>query len=169
MSIESREHGNQHKVVKGGDGIMFPLDPGVAMRLDAVRQLEVKAQEALFGGVSAAVAKMNGSVSAAAAGDFASANACARSPRRKEILETAMSHVTEDRQSTHGKPEQSFQMIASLWSAYLGREVSAVDVTAMMALLKVARLRDNPGHADNWVDLAGYAACGGELALASDA
>jgi hypothetical protein len=32
-----------------------------------------------------------------------------------------------------------------------------------MALLKLARVRVNPGHVDNWLDLAGYAACGAEL------
>jgi hypothetical protein len=35
----------------------------------------------------------------------------------------------------------------------------------MMALLKVARIATGHGKADNWVDLAGYAACGGELEL----
>jgi hypothetical protein len=34
----------------------------------------------------------------------------------------------------------------------------------MLALLKVARIRSNPKHADNWIDIAGYAACGGEIA-----
>ena len=34
----------------------------------------------------------------------------------------------------------------------------------MMALLKIARISKNPQHMDNWVDLAGYAACGGEIA-----
>jgi len=33
----------------------------------------------------------------------------------------------------------------------------------MMALMKIARLRHNHGHADSWIDLAGYAACGGEI------
>ncbi len=32
-----------------------------------------------------------------------------------------------------------------------------------MALLKIARIATGHGKADNWVDLAGYAACGGEL------
>ena len=34
----------------------------------------------------------------------------------------------------------------------------------MCAQIKLARLKSNAAHADNWVDLAGYAACGGELA-----
>lgn len=30
-------------------------------------------------------------------------------------------------------------------------------------LLKIARIATGHGKSDNWVDLAGYAACGGEL------
>ena len=41
---------------------------------------------------------------------------------------------------------------------------SAYDVAVMMALLKIARISENPQHMDSWVDLAGYAACGGEIA-----
>lgn len=32
-----------------------------------------------------------------------------------------------------------------------------------LALLKIARIATGHGKSDNWVDLAGYAACGGEL------
>jgi predicted membrane channel-forming protein YqfA (hemolysin III family) len=34
---------------------------------------------------------------------------------------------------------------------------------AMLALLKIARIASGHAKADNWVDLAGYAACGGEI------
>lgn len=88
-----------------------------------------------------------------------------RQAKRAEILDTAKDYVTRDRQQTHGELEDSFGRTAKLWSAHLGHDVSAVDVTIMMALLKIARLGSAPDHADNWVDLAGYAACGGELAL----
>jgi hypothetical protein len=37
------------------------------------------------------------------------------------------------------------------------------EVEQVLALLKIARLRGNPRHDENWVDLAGYAACGAEL------
>ena len=30
-------------------------------------------------------------------------------------------------------------------------------------MFKVARIATGHGKADNWIDLAGYAACGGEL------
>ena len=55
-------------------------------------------------------------------------------------------------------------MIADFWSTYLDRRIAAHDVGAMMALLKVARIRSNYKHPDNWVDGAGYMACGGEIA-----
>ena len=33
----------------------------------------------------------------------------------------------------------------------------------MLALLKIARIATGHAKEDNWVDLAGYAACGGEI------
>ena len=55
-----------------------------------------------------------------------------------------------------------------LWTHYLGPDrlqvgISPVDVAAMLALLKIARIASGHGKSDNWVDLAGYAACGGEI------
>ena len=41
--------------------------------------------------------------------------------------------------------------------------IAPKDVAAMMALLKIARIASGTAKPDNWVDLAGYAACGGEL------
>jgi hypothetical protein len=83
---------------------------------------------------------------------------------RKEILEAAVQAVTVDRAATYGGAEQSFGVIAAYWSAHLDTPVSATDVAVMMGLLKIARIKSSPAHADNWIDLAGYAACGGELA-----
>jgi hypothetical protein len=83
---------------------------------------------------------------------------------RREILEAATQAVTVDRAATHGNAEDTFAAIASLWSAYLGDELGTADVSAMMILLKLARMKGNPTFADNWVDIAGYAACGGEIA-----
>lgn len=85
---------------------------------------------------------------------------------RKTILDAAEKCVCHDRQDTHGKPEDSFGAIASLWTAYLGtgQEIDPVDVANMMVLLKIGRAKENPKHQDNWVDMAGYAACAGEIA-----
>ena len=83
---------------------------------------------------------------------------------RKDILDAAAACVLSDREQQYGAPEDVFPVIAGLWSVYLDRTDKPHDVAAMMVLLKVARLAGNPAHADTWTDIAGYAACGGELA-----
>lgn len=90
----------------------------------------------------------------------------AKPTTRKTILDAAEKCVCQDRQDTHGRPEDSFGAIADLWTAYLGtgQEIDPVDVANMMVLLKIARAKENPKHQDNWVDMAGYAACAGEIA-----
>lgn len=87
---------------------------------------------------------------------------------REEILTAAKKCVCTDRQNEYGTPEDSFNTIGRLWEDYLTAkgqriELKPSDVAAMMALLKIARIATGHGKADNWVDLAGYAACGGEL------
>lgn len=83
---------------------------------------------------------------------------------RKEILDEAARIVTGERQNQYGSAEDSFALIGGLWSDYLGVYISPRDVALMMILLKVAREKGGKGKADNWVDIAGYAACGGEIA-----
>jgi hypothetical protein len=82
---------------------------------------------------------------------------------RNEILDTAKKCVSGDREQDYGSPENNFNRIADLWTAYLGYPVNAKDVACMLALLKIARIASGHAKADNWVDLAGYAACGGEI------
>ena len=91
---------------------------------------------------------------------------------RPEILEQARKCVCGDREQDYGSPEDSFQLIADLWTPYLKRKcvsegadvtINPEDVAVLLALLKVARIGTGRGKSDNWVDLAGYAACGGEL------
>jgi hypothetical protein len=85
--------------------------------------------------------------------------------KRADILATASEYVTTDRAATHGNAEDNFLRTAELWNAYLGvGNITSIDVAVMLALLKVARIRSNPKNADNWIDIAGYAACGGEIA-----
>jgi len=83
---------------------------------------------------------------------------------RSSILSTARSYITRDRQADHGDAEDNFSRIAGYWSLHTGTTLTATDVAVMMALLKVARIKQNPQHVDNWVDGAGYFACGGEIA-----
>lgn len=87
---------------------------------------------------------------------------------RADILAKAAECVTGHRVDDYGKPENSFGRIAQLWTAYNGQTYSAHDVAMMLALLKVARISTGHGGADSYVDLAGYAACAGELAGGKD-
>jgi hypothetical protein len=92
---------------------------------------------------------------------------------RGEILQTATQYVTSDRESQYGSPEDNFSTVADLWSNYLfgkGKnnggnvKINAEDVAVMMCLLKIARIASGQKKDDNYIDLAGYAACAGEIA-----
>ena len=84
---------------------------------------------------------------------------------RADVLRQAEHMVCGHREQDYGSPEDSFELIAGLWSAYLGmRDITPVDVSMMMALLKIARIGGGRATADSFIDLAGYAACGGEIA-----
>ena len=82
---------------------------------------------------------------------------------RSEIL-TEANNITSGKRKgeEYGPPEDSFSAIAGLWSEYLDRKVKPHDVAVMMALVKIARIKGGAFKLDNWIDLAGYAACGGE-------
>lgn len=77
-------------------------------------------------------------------------------------LEAAIA-VLGQRAADHGNFIAVHQRIAQLWSGYLGRDVRAEQVAAMMALLKLARSEVSPGNDDHVVDLAGYVAIYGAL------
>ena len=99
--------------------------------------------------------------------------------KRDEILEVARVCVCGEREQDYGTPENNFETIGLLWGVYLRaahpelakvmavNHITAKDVAAMMGLLKVARIATG-NKADNFVDLAGYAACAGEIATAED-
>ena len=83
--------------------------------------------------------------------------------KRVEILHDAEKCICGQREQDYGNPEQNFCIIANLWSDYLDDEITALDVAMMMCLLKIARIKNGGGTGDSFVDLAGYAACGGEI------
>jgi len=87
---------------------------------------------------------------------------------REAVLEKAQKIVTGARQATYGSPEDCFATIAGLWGSYLGISLSPTDVAMLMVLLKVARSKGRVDYADNYIDIAGYAACAGELSNATD-
>lgn len=86
---------------------------------------------------------------------------------RKEILAAAEKCVCGQRDKDYGTPEDSFGLIAELWAKALKPCVpEGTDVCILPET--VARLIKSPEHLDSWVDLAGYAACGGEIASSKE-
>lgn len=91
--------------------------------------------------------------------------------RRAEVLNAAAQAVA-DRGLNYGSPEDNFLRIARLWNAHLRNKgllaysygVDETDVALMLAAVKMARLANDASHADSWIDIAGYAACGAECA-----
>ena len=92
--------------------------------------------------------------------------------KRSEILDAARKCVCGEREKEYGSPENNFHTIALLWMVYLRDRLKAdirpEDVAAMLALLKIARIASGNAKEDNWIDLAGYAACGGEIETARE-
>lgn len=90
------------------------------------------------------------------------------SRRREEILEKAKEAVLKNRNVDYGDPEDNFKTIANLWNAYCGPldgehiPLESHDVAIFCILIKIARIAESPKKIDHWVDIAGYAACGGE-------
>lgn len=84
---------------------------------------------------------------------------------RKSILDDAAQCVCTDRETQYGTPENNFAVIAELWNVYKPCGFVAHDVAMMLALLKIGRIASGQAKADNYIDLAGYAACAGEIAL----
>lgn len=78
------------------------------------------------------------------------------------ITEEAHQLVYGDRRTDYGDMSDSFNRIAGMWSAYLGKHIDALDVTKMMILLKVSRAK-NGNHRDSYVDIVGYVECADTL------
>ena len=88
---------------------------------------------------------------------------------RAQFLDEVKKLVCKDRNVTHGDAEDNFRVIAELWNVYMrnskGEELNNKDVAIMMCLFKVSRLMSNVDNLENWLDLAGYAACGGGIVM----
>ena len=95
--------------------------------------------------------------------------------KRAEVLAEAEKCVCGKREQDYGTPEDNFTTIGLMWAVYLRAAhpeltkvlpingIEAKDVAIMMSLLKVARIATGSSP-DSFVDLAGYAACAGEIA-----
>lgn len=101
---------------------------------------------------------------------------------REQLIDEAKTIITSNRNKDYGEPEDNFERIADLWNAYLkhiallrstqsDKDVQTImehglllehDTAVLMILMKVARIIESPQKADHWVDIIGYAACGGQ-------
>jgi hypothetical protein len=94
---------------------------------------------------------------------------------RKSILDGAIVCTCTDRNEQYGEPEDNFKVIADMWSTYItGRyappgtsiKIYEEDAAVMLSLFKIARfVTAQTPKADTFIDIAGYAACAGEIAL----
>ena len=86
---------------------------------------------------------------------------------RGELLMEARSLIEGDRNKTYGSPTENFKNTADIWNALLGHKmkdgarITPTEVATLMVGLKLARTIAQPKR-DNFVDMAGYAACGWE-------
>lgn len=86
----------------------------------------------------------------------------------RRVLEQAADAVCGDRNNSYGPPIEDFTTQAVMMSAYLSRtngrdvKIRPSDIAALMMIVKLARQAHCPKE-DNWMDAAGYAACGAEI------
>ena len=83
----------------------------------------------------------------------------------QEILDEA-GRIRGDRGAIYGHPYINHRRIADLWSAYLEVPITPDQAAICMALVKVSRLAETPGHRgrDGYVDLVAYASLAAQLA-----
>ena len=88
--------------------------------------------------------------------------------KRAKFLKQVEGLVCMDRNVQHGDAEDNFRNIATLWTDYLAMRpngpLQSYEVGIMMTLFKIARMAYNPTNQENWLDSAGYMACGGVIA-----
>lgn len=82
------------------------------------------------------------------------------------ITQEAKQIVDGQRREDYGDMRESFNRIAGLWSAYLGKQVNSLDVARMMILLKVSRSKHS-NQRDSYVDIVGYVECIDQLCVES--
>jgi hypothetical protein len=84
----------------------------------------------------------------------------------KGIADEAVQLITGDRDDDYGDAFDDFTRTGKMWAPILGLdEVTPEQVALCMIILKVRRITVSPGKRDHWVDIIGYAALGGEIAL----
>ena len=81
-----------------------------------------------------------------------------------ELLQNA-SDTINVRNATHGAIRDNLRRTGMLLSAYLEIPIHDYQVAVIMQLVKISRTQESPYMLDHWIDLLGYGAIAGELAL----
>jgi hypothetical protein len=84
-----------------------------------------------------------------------------------ELLQSASDTITV-RNHTHGDAKDNLRRTGMLLSAYLEIPIHDYQVAVIMQLVKISRTQESPYLLDHWIDLLGYGALAGELALSEE-
>jgi len=88
---------------------------------------------------------------------------------RNEVLSTAAALISGDRATQYRDALDTHRAVGEMWQALLYHDdvdvqINASTVALMLICLKCVRAVKNPEYSDSWVDIAGYAALGAEMA-----
>lgn len=88
---------------------------------------------------------------------------------RAEVLKHAASLIDGDRAEQYRDAFDTHRAVGQMWDAILHHDdvdvpLDPPTVALMLICLKVIRAAKNPTYTDSWVDIAGYAALGAEMA-----
>ena len=106
---------------------------------------------------------------------------CNKDSPPTNIFDQAKDLIYGQRNKDYGHPRENFSTTAMLWNTYIDQrqvthertnigpfELVEHDVAYMMALLKIARLANDPQHRDSRVDVCGYMGCADRLEEVSE-
>jgi len=85
-----------------------------------------------------------------------------------DVLEEAKDLIYGQRADDYGDAQSNFQRMADLVNPIIRKadgNLTATDMALVMIQVKIARLQETPDHEDSWIDIAGYAALGAQIAI----
>ena len=85
-----------------------------------------------------------------------------------DVLEEARDLIYGQRADDYGDAQSNFQRMADLVNPIIRKadgNLTATDMALVMIQVKIARLQESPDHEDSWIDIAGYAALGAQIAI----
>jgi hypothetical protein len=84
---------------------------------------------------------------------------------RDDFLMEAQQIINGDRAEEYGDSFETQSRIALMLSGLLGVPIAPHQVPLIFIVAKALRASRNQSHVDSWVDIAGYAALGGEIGV----